>query len=222
MAYHLHNSIRLPNSTHTSQPWRIHTIVPDFILEDVWTIPVRGDAKDFKKLVEAWSLLDITTSRSRPLRFLWGARDFLGRRFGLGRIIVPRNTKQGYTPPVLPIPDDTQTSLSTRLPDDLRNTITDPYHRFAPLIPLYYTNDEFAAELSNKTVHAVMHLSWTKQGSGSGNYQGQMAVYVKPRGLLGKIYMALIKPIRLWIVYPILMREIQYAWNSPKTTNVLL
>jgi hypothetical protein len=39
-------------------------------------------------------------------------------------------------------------------------------------------------------VHAVIHLAWADQGEG--RYQGQMAVYVKPRGRLGKKYMALI------------------------------
>jgi hypothetical protein len=47
-----------------------------------------------------------------------------------------------------------------------------------------------------------------------GRYQGQMAVYVKPRGPLGKGYMALIKPFRYWIVYPALMRQIERAWNA--------
>jgi hypothetical protein len=41
-----------------------------------------------------------------------------------------------------------------------------------------------------------------------------MAVYVKPRGRLGKGYMALIKPFRYWIVYPALMRQIERAWNA--------
>ena len=51
-----------------------------------------------------------------------------------------------------------------------------------PFVPLYRTDDEFAAEISNQTVHGVMHLAWVDQGEG--RYQGQMAVYVKPRGAL--------------------------------------
>jgi hypothetical protein len=47
-----------------------------------------------------------------------------------------------------------------------------------------------------------------------GRYQGQMAVYVKPRGRLGNEYMTLIAPFRHWIVYPSLMRQIERAWNS--------
>jgi hypothetical protein len=58
----------------------------------------------------------------------------------------------------------------------------------------------------------VLHLAWVDQGEG--RYQGQMAIYVKPRGLLGKGYMALIKPFRYWIVYPALMRQIEMAWDA--------
>jgi len=43
---------------------------------------------------------------------------------------------------------------------------------------------------------------------------GQMAVYVKPRGLFGKGYMALIKPFRYLIVYPALMRQTERMWNT--------
>ena len=78
-------------------------------------------------------------------------------------------------------------------------------------MPLYRTDVEYAAELSNRTVHAVMHLAWADQGDGA--YQGQMAVYVKPRGLFGEGYMAFIKPFRYLVVYPALMRHIERAWN---------
>jgi Protein of unknown function (DUF2867) len=40
-----------------------------------------------------------------------------------------------------------------------------------------------------------------------------MAVYVKPRGLFGKGYMAFIKPFRYLVVYPALMRHIERAWK---------
>lgn len=63
--------------------------------------------------------------------------------------------------------------------------------------------------MSNKTVHGVAHLAWVEQGGG--RYRGQMAVYVKPRGLLGHAYMAAIKPFRYLIVYPALLREFERA-----------
>jgi hypothetical protein len=34
--------MRLPNTAHTSQPWRIHELTRDFRLEDVWDLPGTG------------------------------------------------------------------------------------------------------------------------------------------------------------------------------------
>jgi hypothetical protein len=48
----------------------------------------------------------------------------------------------------------------------------------------------------------------------AGGYRGQMAVYVKPNGLLGTAYMAAIKPFRYVIVYPALMRQIGREWRA--------
>ena len=33
-------------------------------------------------------------------------------------------------------------------------------------MPLFRTDNEFAAELSNQTVHGVMHLAWVDRGEG--------------------------------------------------------
>jgi hypothetical protein len=41
-----------------------------------------------------------------------------------------------------------------------------------------------------------------------------MAVYVKPNGLLGRGYMAAIKPFRHLIVYPRILRQIDREWRS--------
>ena len=34
--------MRLPNTAHTSRPWRIHEFARDFRLEDVWALPTPG------------------------------------------------------------------------------------------------------------------------------------------------------------------------------------
>jgi len=156
--------------------------------------------------------LDIAEDGSLPTRVLWQIRDRLGSWFGLGRISDAPNSGDDDAVGVLPIPGTNETSLADRLPEDLRNTVADLDFDVAPFSPIYRTDVEFASELSNRTVHAVMHLAWVDQGEG--RYQGQMAVYVKPRGPLGKGYMALIKPFRYCVVYPELMRMIGRAWNE--------
>jgi Protein of unknown function (DUF2867) len=204
--------MRLPNSAHESRPWRIREIAQDFTLEDVWALPVHGGAKDFQALLEMATTSDPANAESLPTRVLWRVRDRLGNWFDLGRISTPIDSGRDDVASKLPIPGSDETSLSSRLPDDLRNTAMDLDFRSLPFAPLYRTDVEFAAEISNQTVHGVMHLAWVDQGEG--RYQGQMAVYVKPRGVFGKGYMALIKPFRYWVVYPALMRQIEREWNT--------
>jgi hypothetical protein len=203
--------MRVPNATHESHFWRIHEIVPDFTLEDVWALPVEGSAADNERVLELIASSDPADADSRAVRALWGLRDRLGSWFRLGRISVPADGDPDGAGN-LPIPGTSETSLSGRLPDDLRGTADGVDFGSLPFVPLYRTDVEFAAELSNQTVHAVMHLAWVDQGEG--RYRGQMAVYVKPRGVLGRAYMALIKPFRYWIVYPALMRQIERMWND--------
>ena len=204
--------MRSPNAVHESHPWRIHDIVPDFTLEDVWALPVQGGAGDFRTLIEVMFSFDRANAESLPTRVLWRLRDRLGAWFGVGRIVSTGAGDGDNAAGGPPIPGTNQTSLTVRLPDDLRDTAADPRLDFAPFSPLYRTDVEFAAELSNRTVHSVMHLAWVDEDEG--RYSGQMAVYVKPRGRLGKGYMALITPFRYWIVYPALMRWIGRAWKK--------
>jgi len=203
--------MRLPNSAHESRLWRIREIAPDFILEDVWALPTPGGPDDFPALLELMTRSNPAGSSSLPTRVLWRIRERLGSLFDLGGISAPAGSDPDGAPGKLPIPGTSETSLAERLPDDLRGTAADVSFGSLPFVPLYLTDDEFAAELSNRTVHAVMHLAWADQGEG--RYQGQMAVYVKPRGKFGKGYMALIKPFRHLIVYPALTRQTERAWN---------
>jgi hypothetical protein len=203
--------MRIPVTAHTSSRWRIREIAPDFRVEDVWALPAEGGADDFETLLEV--MLSGGMPDSPLFRFLWWVRDQLGRWFDIGRISGPAAGRDDPgAEAALPIPGTNQTSLSERLPDDLRDTARDVRFDAVPFKALYRTNDEFAAEMSNRTVHSVMHLAWV--GQGDGRFRGEMAVYVKPRGLLGTAYMALIKPFRYLIVYPALMRHIEHEWST--------
>jgi len=208
MPYGMRDNGRLPNSAHESGPWRIREIVPDFTLEDVWALPAEGGPDDFPSLVEMVNSLDPGHSDSAATRFLWQLRDQMGKWLGLGRIRVAKGAGSDHK---LSIPGGDGTSLAERLPDDLRGTGADTDFGSLPFTPLYRTDVEAAAEVSNQTVHGVAHLAWVEKGDG--RYQGQMAVYVKPRGPFGKGYMALIKPFRYLIVYPALMNQFEQAWN---------
>jgi len=102
-------------------------------------------------------------------------------------------------------------TLRDRLPADMRATRAPDFDAL-PFVSLYLLDDEFAAEIANRTVHGILHLGWVPDETGG--YRGQMAVLVKPNGLFGTAYMAAIKPFRYLIVYPAIMRQIERDWRA--------
>jgi Protein of unknown function (DUF2867) len=192
--------MRLPSTAHTSRPWRIHQLTSDFRLEDVWALPTPGGPGDFLRLVNLLALGDDPArgSGSRAARALWAIRWKAGQLLHLD----DPGTGVGSRVP----------TLRDRLPADLRGAPTGPGFRGLPFTPLYLLEDEWAAEIANQTMHGVMHIGWVPVGSGG--YRGQMAVLVKPNGLLGTGYMAAIRPFRHLIVYPALTRQTGRAWSA--------
>jgi hypothetical protein len=186
--------MKLPNNAHFSRPWRIHELTPDFRLEDVWALPTPGGRDDFPRLVQMVSSFGEARQRLSRVGLLFAVREALVRAFGWDDA-----------------DDPARPSLRDRLPADLRHspsTVT-PAMGFTPL---YQVDDEWAAELINKTVHGVIHLGWVPDQSGG--YRGQMAILVKPNGLLGRAYMTAITPFRYLIVYPRMLKGVGRKWLS--------
>jgi hypothetical protein len=189
--------MRVPNTAHLSRPWRIHELTGDFRLEDVWELPTPGGPDDFPRLVQGIASGDPSQSPSRAVRTLFAIRWKLGELLGWDG----PDTGIGSRVP----------TLRDRLPADLRGAPSGPDFDALPFTSLYLIHDEFAAEIANRTMHGVMHLGWVPDQTGG--YHAQMAVYVKPNGLLGTAYMAVIRPFRHLIVYPPMLREIGRTWR---------
>jgi len=190
--------MRLPNNAHTSRPWRIHELTPDFRLEDVWALPTPGGPDDFPRLVQQFASADPSQGLPAAARTLWALRWKLGELLGWDRSATGVGSR---------VP-----ALRDRLPADLRDAPPGPEFDSLPFTSLYLLEDEWAAEAANRTMHGVMHIGWVPDGNGA--YRGQMAVLVKPNGLFGTAYMAAIKPFRHLIVYPPLMRLIGREWRA--------
>ncbi|MCD4719558.1 MAG: DUF2867 domain-containing protein [Desulfobacula sp.] len=45
-------------------------------------------------------------------------------------------------------------------------------------------------------------------------YTATLAIYVKPRGIYGRLYLKLIEPFRHYIVYPTMMKTIKTQWQE--------
>jgi hypothetical protein len=194
----VHSPIRLPNTAHTSRPWRIHELTRDFHLEDVWALPTPGGPDDFRRLVQGIASGDPSKISSRAARTLWAIRWKVGELFGWD----DSDARLGHRAP----------TLRDRLPDDLRHAPSGPKFDALPFASLYLLDDEWAAEIANRTVHGILHLGWVLDQAGA--YRGQMAVLVKPNGLFGTAYMATIRPFRHLIVYPPMMRQIERTWRA--------
>ncbi len=183
--------MRLPNIAHQSQPWRIHELTRDFRLEDVWQLPGTAGADDFPRLVQLIASRDPSESSSRQVRTLFALRWKIGELLGWGG-------------PEAGLGSRTQT-LRDRLPPDLREAPSGPDFDALPFTSLYLLDDEFAAEIANRTMHGVMHIG--RVSDEDGGHRAQMAVLVKPNGLLGTAYMTAIRPFLYLIVYPAILRE---------------
>jgi hypothetical protein len=190
--------MRVPNTAHTSRPWRIHELTQGFRVEDVWALPARGGPDDFVRLVQLIASGDLSQGSSCAARTLWTIRLKIGELLG-------------WDGPDAGVGSRVPT-LRHRLPVDLRDAASGPDFGTLPFTSLYLLEDEFAAEIANRTMHGVMHLGWVPDGTG--DYRGQMAILVKRNGLLGTPYMAAITPFRRLIVYPAMMRQIERAWRG--------
>src|SRR5919106_3262989 len=190
--------MRLPNIAHTSRPWRIHELTRDFRLEDVWALPGSAGPDDFPRLVQLIASLDPSQGSSRAVRTLWAIRWKLGELLGWDGPDAGLGAR---------VP-----TLRDRLPADLRDAPSCPDFDALPFSSLYLLDDEFAAEIANRTMHGVMHIG--RVPDQTGGYRAQMAVLVKPNGPFGTAYMAAIRPFRHLLVYPAALREIEREWRA--------
>jgi hypothetical protein len=188
--------MRLPAAAHTSLPWRIHELTPDFRLEDVWALPTPGGPNDFPQLVRRFASQASSEGLPPAARALWLIREKLGEWFGWDDAAGGLGSRVA--------------TLHDRLPAELRDH-PGPSSATGPFASLYMLENEWAAEAANRTMHGVIHLGWVPDASGA--FRGQMAVLVKPNGLLGTAYMAAIRPFRHLIVYPAMMRRLDRSWR---------
>lgn len=199
--------MRLPDSAHTDRPWRVHDLARGMPLVDVWQLPTPGGPDDFQRLVEQVTSADPASEGPRLVRLLFAVRERLGGLLGWDDPATGLGARV--------------TSLQDRLPDDLRGTVPAADPGGLPFVPLYLTADEYAAEIANATVHGLAHLGWVPDGRGG--YYGQLAVYAKANGWLGRAYLAGIAPFRHLVVYPALLRAVGRSWSAtrpdPETTQ---
>lgn len=191
-------SIKIDAKEHFANSLRVHELLKDFELEDVWRLPVTLTSQHSLQLF----LDQLNKSRDESLP---GAAGLLFKfRLWLGKVfrwdekqkrdkLIPGTIRHRYAG---------QEGLTF---EQLPNPGSGDF------VPVYLLENEFLSEIENKTAQAALHVSRVPRGKDWGIH---MAVYVKPKGVFGKLYMLLIKPFRLWIVYPTMFKSVKTRWEA--------
>jgi hypothetical protein len=98
--------------------------------------------------VEGIASRDSGQGSSRAVRALFAIRWTVGRLLGWDRPDAGLGSR---------VP-----TLRDRLPADLRAASSGP--NVGPFTSLYQLDDEWAAEIANRTMHGVMHIGWSRTG----------------------------------------------------------
>ncbi len=188
--------MRLPNTAHTSWPWRIHELTRDFRLEDVWALPTPGGPHDFPRLVQ-----QIAAGGSSRAALAPPARS--GRSAGRSASYSAGTSR---TPASAPGCRRSATGCQRTCATSSR-----PRVREAPVqVALPARRRVGSGDRQPDHARGDAHRLGP---DGAASYRGRMAVLVKPNGLFGNAYMAAIRPFRHLIVYPSMMRQIERAWR---------
>jgi hypothetical protein len=191
--------MRLDARAHTDRPWRVHEVVPDFDLADVWALPTAGGSHDLARLAHVIASSDESLMSNPLVRVLFGVRMRVGALLGWDD--APGGADLG------------ESSVRERLPADLRDGPRGPdVITLVPFPSVFLTDTEWVAECSSRSVHMVQHVGWLPDGSGG--YRGQLATLVRPKGRFGALYLRAIMPFRRYLVSPALVRSIGRDWTG--------
>jgi hypothetical protein len=187
-------TLRIDPGEFRARPLRVHALLQDVQLEDVWSVPLVGGGAG--RTVEDVRSAMLRGREEAPVvvRALFGLRNRIGALLGWDQ---PRPAWSG---------DSYANRLSA---EDRARSLVAPGTPDGSFRVLYRFEDEQLTELRNATVHAFVSLSIRPT---PGGYQAYAGVFVHPVHRFTRLYMAAIAPFRHWIVYPAIIRSIQRTW----------
>ncbi len=175
---------------HRARPWRVNDLARDFELLDVWRFECQAPVSLDEFLRAFWQV-----ARELEQSSLARLRSWLGRKF--------KWDDHDFT---LSIPGCAEKRVSERLTDADRErnraSADRPPLQGPTVETVYQFADEALFELSNDTVHALLHV-------GVPGESATLAVYIKSRGLFTRAYLLAISPFRHAVIYPRLIRRVE-------------
>ena len=187
--------MRIDPGEFRSRTLRVHELLQDVPLHDVWAIQLRGGGAgrtihDLRPLFTFAGLQE----GNPVLKALFSLRTRLGTLFGWEQQ-RPTWGAESYVHRLTPM-DRAQSVVAPGTPE-------------GPFTTLYVFEQEQLSEVRNATVHAFLSLSMRQA---RGGYLAYWAIYVKPVSRFTALYMAAIAPFRHVLVYPAIIRSVQLAW----------
>lgn len=208
-------------AAHRARPWRVHELAADFELLDLWEVPIAADPKRGDTFVDFLRVFCTNGMARRPVYRLRPTTlaDALhaARLAGMSALLELRRAL-GW---VLALDADRDLAIPGRPEHRVRDRLTDadrardlgvlPARVGNAFEPVYAFADEALLEIANRTIHALLHLSWVP--AADGRRAVVLAVYVKSRGWQSRAYMALIRPFRHLVVYPAWIAHLVRTWQ---------
>ena len=187
-------------SEHSKHPWKVHKLLPDLRIEDVWQLPVVMESNHSLALLqEQFAKASSSLTKKGVAGLLFRIRFFIGNLMGWDKKevvakLIPGSIRERYA--------QAEGLTFEALPEPGNADFT----------PVYNLEHESLVEIENATVLAAIHLG--RVPLNETQFTVQMTIYVKPKGVFGNVYMMLIKPFRHWIVYPALLKMIAKLWKD--------
>jgi hypothetical protein len=186
--------MRLDPDEFRACPLRVHALLHDVPLEDVWGIRLAGGGAG--RTIEDVRAVFVAGVEAAPpiVRWLFRIRSRIGALLGWDR---PRPAWDAASYVHRLSAEDRAQSTAAAGTADGRLSL------------LYRFENEQLSELRNATVHAFSSLSIRPA---PGGYLLYWAIYVQPVHPFTRLYMGAIAPFRRLIVYPAILRKVQGAW----------
>jgi hypothetical protein len=189
---------RISSQEFLAQDFRVHGLLADVPLHDVWSLDLPG----FSKGITLREFRARTRKADTLGKLSWPTRILFRLRFVIGQILrletEPRGSRQLY--------------FANRLTaEDRAVSLVPPGTSDGGFRVVYCLENEILLEALNRTVHGALMSALQQTAAG---YRFYIAIYVRKVNWITPAYMALIDPFRRWIVYPAIVREIRRSWTE--------
>jgi Protein of unknown function (DUF2867) len=186
--------MRISPSEFRACPLRVHALLHDVPLEDVWAIRLPGGGAG-RTIQDLWTVFIAGVEAAPPI-----VKGLFRLRWRIGALLGWDQQR-----PAL----NAESYVHRLSEEDLAQSTAAPGTPDGRFSLLYRFENEQLSELRNATVHAFASLSIRPT---PGGYLAYLAVFVQPVHRFTRLYMTAIAPFRRLVVYPAIIRKMQSAW----------